>query len=137
LQFREKWGGTYSYVYGDKETFWLGWEMLEDKLYVWNPQLPKLIGTPSDDGIICSPHILHVDEHGSPLFMNGKIYKPTASNKIQLETFTHWSVSNNVEWFYRKKIICGQSQLATITEEIGKQLKISAFFLAQVMSKFT
>jgi hypothetical protein len=39
--------------------------------------------------------------------------------------------------FTGKKIICGQSQLATITEEIEKQLKISAFFLAQVMSKFT
>jgi hypothetical protein len=44
--------------------------MLEDKLYVWNPQLPKLIGTPSDNDIIGSPHILQVDEHGNPLFMN-------------------------------------------------------------------
>ncbi len=66
---------TYKYMYGDKETFWIGFEGVQDD-YAWNPFLPGSIGSRSqdrEDSIyeICSSQIIHVDENETPIFFNG------------------------------------------------------------------
>ncbi|GAM89497.1 hypothetical protein ANO11243_075360 [Dothideomycetidae sp. 11243] len=41
--------GTYDMVYGDKETFWLGWELVGDSDYVFHPGEAGNMGVASED----------------------------------------------------------------------------------------
>ncbi|KAJ3302273.1 hypothetical protein HDV03_005212 [Kappamyces sp. JEL0829] len=74
---------SYKHMYGDKETFWIGFETVQDD-YGWNPYLPGSIGVestpPRNDGMyeVCSIQILHADENHEPVWFNGGIMK----NKI-------------------------------------------------------
>ncbi|KAI0007546.1 glycosyltransferase family 71 protein [Xylariaceae sp. FL0662B] len=92
--------GVYELLYGDKETFWIGFLLSGDESYAFHQgdtgamgilELPKAM-TESDDmssgienGItdpeaepavpenytICSPQLLHLDTDGKPLWFNG------------------------------------------------------------------
>ncbi|KAL5334123.1 mannosyltransferase putative-domain-containing protein [Aspergillus crustosus] len=89
--------GVYGMVYGDKETFWLGWELVGDTDYAFHEGDAGTMGVlekpgsefiPSTDGTaeasdadpegrepdsytICTPQILHLDLDGRPLWFNG------------------------------------------------------------------
>ncbi|KAK6543177.1 hypothetical protein TWF694_007091 [Orbilia ellipsospora] len=84
--------GVYDMVYGDKETFWLGWELVGDTEYAFHQgdagimgQLKepdaKPAGQPADESAeppkekfeICAPQLLHLDLDGRPLWFNGWI----------------------------------------------------------------
>ncbi|KAJ3302274.1 hypothetical protein HDV03_005213 [Kappamyces sp. JEL0829] len=68
---------VYEYVMGDKETFWIGFETVQED-YSFNLQLPGTLGVPEKSLLrspakICARQILHLDEHGVPLWINGGI----------------------------------------------------------------
>jgi hypothetical protein len=66
-------GHTYQYVFGDKETFWLGFEVVQQP-YHFFPQLPGNIGShvvKNSKYQVCSRQILHFDQKGKPLWVNG------------------------------------------------------------------
>lgn len=81
--------GVYDMVYGDKETFWLSWEMAGDVDYTFHDGVAGTMGRltkvpPTDpdkpdeekpaevDGpMICSPQLIHFDRAGKPLWFNG------------------------------------------------------------------
>ncbi|EPS43438.1 hypothetical protein H072_2571 [Dactylellina haptotyla CBS 200.50] len=88
--------GVYDMVYGDKETFWLGWELVADTDYAFHngdagimgqlkEQEPKPTDAPAGDQAktddepkkekfeICAPQLLHLDLDGKPLWFNGWI----------------------------------------------------------------
>lgn len=81
--------GVYDMVYGDKETFWLSWEMADDLDYAFHGGVAGTMGKlttfyPSDedsedmpeeiDGpMICSPQLVQVDVTGKPIWFNGWI----------------------------------------------------------------
>jgi len=86
--------GVYDMVYGDKETFWLSWELCGDLEYAFRDSLAGSMGTlatvhPSSEGdsgeepqatpkpasgpMVCSPQLLHFDRDGKPLWFNGWI----------------------------------------------------------------
>ncbi|KAF7121640.1 hypothetical protein CNMCM5793_009111 [Aspergillus hiratsukae] len=87
--------GVYDMVFGDKETFWLGWELVGDTDYVFHggdaavmgkvEVSPKLeISTDNSTAndrledtnshfTICAPQILHLGEDGRPMWFNGWI----------------------------------------------------------------
>lgn len=84
--------GVYDMVYGDKETFWLSWELCGDLEYAFHDGVAGSMGTlatvypPKDDDdggipepatgpMICSPQLLHFDREGRPLWFNGWISK--------------------------------------------------------------
>ncbi|KAF3918401.1 hypothetical protein ABW20_dc0105463 [Dactylellina cionopaga] len=94
--------GVYDMVYGDKETFWLGWELVGDTDYAFHQgdagimgelkeQDPAPTETPApapegeeqvpvkDKRTICAPQLLHLDLEGKPLWFNGWIL----SNKFE------------------------------------------------------
>lgn len=80
--------GVYDMMYGDKETFWLSWEMAGDTDYSFHsgvagtmgkltavqpadPEKPEEEPKPVDGPMICSPQLIHFDTSGKPLWFNG------------------------------------------------------------------
>ncbi|GFF49962.1 hypothetical protein IFM58399_08687 [Aspergillus lentulus] len=91
--------GVYDMVYGDKETFWLGWELIGDLDYAFHDgdagvmgtleKTPPVKGLPAQEELnktnttdqkkttapemytICAPQLLHLDRSGRPLWFNG------------------------------------------------------------------
>jgi Mannosyltransferase putative len=67
---------AYEFVYGDKETFWLGFEMVSQS-YRFNGFFPGTIGEPKKKGgsktEICGRQLMHVDEQRVPSWINGGI----------------------------------------------------------------
>jgi alpha 1,3-mannosyltransferase len=80
--------GVYDMMYGDKETFWLSWEMAGSSDYTFHggvagtmgkltpvqpldPEKPDETPTPVDGPMVCSPQLIHFDLSGKPLWFNG------------------------------------------------------------------
>jgi alpha 1,3-mannosyltransferase len=73
---------VYSYrraLLGDKETFWLGWELVGDTSYSFHPgdagvmgvMAPPQNSTKQKGYTVCAPQLLHTDVKGKPLWFNG------------------------------------------------------------------
>ena len=64
----------HSVTYGEKETYWIGFEMLEAD-YSFSNHFAGTIGKINDPAIdkVCSRHILHFDFDGEPLWFNGSL----------------------------------------------------------------
>jgi alpha 1,3-mannosyltransferase len=74
--------GVYQMMHGDKETFWLSWEMAGDTDYAFYDGRAGQIGvlTPSDVEVghegemeMCGKQLLHTSRDGRPLWFNGWI----------------------------------------------------------------
>ncbi|KAJ5568063.1 putative alpha-1-3-mannosyltransferase [Penicillium hetheringtonii] len=85
--------GVYDMLFGDKETFWLGWELVGDTDYAFHNGSVGTLGiahvepakpVPSEaaglgsstlsnlkEYTICAPQLLHLDRMGRPLWFNG------------------------------------------------------------------
>ncbi|RAL08493.1 putative alpha-1,3-mannosyltransferase, partial [Aspergillus homomorphus CBS 101889] len=80
--------GVYDMVYGDKETFWLGWELVGDTDYAFHGGAAAVMGKAqvnrgtvvgnetAEEGryphfTICAPQLLHLGIDGRPLWFNG------------------------------------------------------------------
>ncbi|KAM0716319.1 hypothetical protein Q7P37_007764 [Cladosporium fusiforme] len=79
--------GVYDMMYGDKESFWLSWEMAGDLDYAFYGGVTGTMGkltamnasisdgedaqTSASNPMICSPQLLHFDNTGKPLWFNG------------------------------------------------------------------
>ncbi|EAU37263.1 predicted protein [Aspergillus terreus NIH2624] len=82
--------GMYDMVYGDKETFWLGWELAGDSGYAFHNGSAAVVGaatssdkrdvqgseTPEQEAFlgnmsICGPQLLHLGRDDRPLWFNG------------------------------------------------------------------
>ena len=66
---------TYRHLYGDKDTWWLGFHLIEMS-YSFIPTLTGSIGHITDAGqkVVCG-HILHFDENLRPIWWNGGLFK--------------------------------------------------------------
>jgi alpha 1,3-mannosyltransferase len=73
---------VYQMMHGDKETFWLSWEMAGDTDYAFYDGRAGQIGvlTPSDAEVghegeigMCGKQLLHTSRDGRPLWFNGWI----------------------------------------------------------------
>lgn len=81
--------GVYEMVYGDKETFWLSWELAGDSSYAFHDSVAGTMGLlllpnhtfvaaaahhhhqKAAAAMMCSPQLLHFDREGRPLWFNG------------------------------------------------------------------
>lgn len=66
---------AYGHMYGDKETFWIGFEIVGEP-YAFNPYIPgamsdKMTVDQSNNSEICSVQLIHVDENYEPIWING------------------------------------------------------------------
>ncbi|KAL4781655.1 mannosyltransferase putative-domain-containing protein [Aspergillus varians] len=103
--------GVYDMVFGDKETFWVGWELAGDLDYEFHggdagilgvlettttsststDQSGTAIDTAGGSSTICAPQLLHLDRHGRPLWFNGWLlpnkYHKTEREPMVFESF--------------------------------------------------
>ncbi|OOQ89033.1 alpha-1,3-mannosyltransferase [Penicillium brasilianum] len=101
--------GVYDMVFGDKETFWLGHELVGDTSYAFHDGKVAVMGVaevqrPSDDPeknshelrateleqhegafSICAPQLVHLDGAGRPLWFNGWVLPNKFSNNPDLQ----------------------------------------------------
>lgn len=72
--------GVYQMMHGDKETFWLSWEMAGDHDYAFYQGQAGQIGSltfkkddphTGNDAQICGVQLLHLSQDGRPLWFNG------------------------------------------------------------------
>ena len=123
---------TYKFVYGDKETFWVGFETVGSS-YRFNGFYPGTIGTveKKDDGYeICSRQILHVDEHQVPTWINGGILESKYDENtsvVNLKSYImepgEWNLKDgNMACLVSKQEITLPKIYSDITVESGKIL---------------
>ncbi|KAJ3326247.1 hypothetical protein HDV06_000123 [Boothiomyces sp. JEL0866] len=118
---------TYEHVHGDKETFWLGFEVVGDE-YAFNSIGAGVIGlleheeeiefeTFLDRYQVCNVQILHVTPAKGPVWMNGGIAqdKYNSSNHNILSA-THY-VNEPGEWRFSPTI---KNRACLLTEHIPK-----------------
>lgn len=67
---------AYKHMYGDKETFWIGFEMVNQD-YAFNPKAPGAVGVadPKSKNEVCSIQLIHVDALSRPAWINGGLLK--------------------------------------------------------------
>ncbi|KAJ3067636.1 hypothetical protein HDU98_009151 [Podochytrium sp. JEL0797] len=96
-------GEVYQYVHGDKETFWISWDLTRVP-YRFTPNYGGAIGYKNvTTGYICGG-LYHTDEFGRPLWWNGGVLE----NKHSLRRIIPWMAydyvaidstgGNNVVW---------------------------------------
>jgi len=87
-QEREK--VTYRHLYGDKDTWWLGFHLIQMP-YSFIPTLTASIGEIKDPGkdVVCG-HILHLDENQRPIWWNGGLFRNRYINVKQLLPIDGW-----------------------------------------------
>ncbi|KAL4935340.1 hypothetical protein BDV06DRAFT_234427 [Aspergillus oleicola] len=119
--------GVYDMIFGDKETFWLGWEMAGNTDYAFHNGSTGtmgmvheedtvgfkgkiLIATDSVRYKICAPQLLHLDRDGRPLWFNGWLL-PTKWDKdkepAKFEAFLQEPIDQQKSpWELREHNVC-------------------------------
>ncbi|USW55224.1 Putative alpha-mannosyltransferase, nucleotide-diphospho-sugar transferase [Septoria linicola] len=89
--------GVYEMVYGDKETFWLSWELAADTGYAFHDSVAGSMGVLNNTAAkkaseaICSPQLLHFDREGRPLWFNGYL-ATSKDNDSDLKSYQSFDV---------------------------------------------
>jgi hypothetical protein len=126
---------SYKRVFGDKETFWLGFETVQVP-YIFNPTLPGTAGVSKKDDSgqykICSRQLVHVDREGVPIWVNGGIAvskyekdSPLAELKEYLAEPGEWELhSENVACLKKSEPpVKFSAALNKVVEDNGEILK--------------
>lgn len=81
---------SYKIFHGDKETFWVGFEMVQEP-YVFMRNYGGVIGElrPDNDKSVCGAQ-LHQDYRGRPLWWNGGLYRNKNSGVYRYLHFDYW-----------------------------------------------
>ncbi|KAM0793480.1 hypothetical protein ACM66B_000921 [Microbotryomycetes sp. NB124-2] len=95
---------TYAQTYGDKESFWMSFELLGIP-YHFQPEYAGIVGqlthpdkaSHSIDSRICSEHMFHLDYRGRPLWWNGSLFQHKRSKRKGWFIATHWA-PGTVDW---------------------------------------
>ncbi|UJR24372.1 hypothetical protein I4U23_005749 [Adineta vaga] len=87
---------TYKFFYGDKETFWLGQEMVDDD-YAFDPHLSGAIGIAAHNlnpkeklATICGTQIVHFDTERKILWFNQFVLLDKYKSSTTLAHFEHY-----------------------------------------------
>jgi len=94
---------SYEYFHGDKETFWTGFEMVQEP-YAFMRNYGGVIGElrPDNDQSVCGAQ-LHQDHEGQPLWWNGGLYRNKNEGIDRYLKFGHWMAGGghqeHREWF--------------------------------------
>lgn len=151
---REEW--TYQITYGDKETWWIGFEATESS-YAFSPHYGGIVGWLKADGAgkrdegekegdkkqetersVCSFVIAHVDQADKLLWYNGGLLKNKIANQTVFETPTHWMIDQ--EWHKgasKREMSCmSGTKVSDLTIDEMKILDLSIEMAKAVDSKF-
>lgn len=99
---------VYKRVYGDKETFWIGFEVTQTP-YAFIHSYAAVIGsygrgdTDGSPEQICG-NLMHLDTEGKPFWSNSGLYRNKHSkNGLEYLNFTHFATGN--DWDFRANCI--------------------------------
>ncbi|KAF3920962.1 hypothetical protein ABW20_dc0109486 [Dactylellina cionopaga] len=116
--------GVYDMVYGDKETFWVGWELVGDTEYAFHQGDAGVMGqlkgqnetkTATGELEMCAPQLLHLDLDGTPLWFNGWVLVnkfETNPEKQQVNVFHNYLRedstldANDNQWVVKQNNTC-------------------------------
>ena len=124
---------TYKFVFGDKETFWIGFETV-GSAYRFNGYFPGTIGVSSakknGEYEICGRQLLHVDEHQVPTWINGGIQESKydhSSPLVKMESYVmepgEWVLQPaNLACLVSRNVYTLPEIYSDITAESGKIL---------------
>ncbi|KAJ3202410.1 hypothetical protein HDU67_000577 [Dinochytrium kinnereticum] len=96
---KERDENTYLHVHGDKETFWMAWEMTRSP-WSFIPGYGGSIGYKNERGAVCGG-LYHSDEHLKPLWWNSGVLMNKYSNKINYIDFEYVALDltgEDIEW---------------------------------------
>lgn len=94
---------VYKHVYGDKETYWVGFEVTQTP-YAFVKSFAGVIGSHGRGDADGSPEYIcgnqiHFDADGKPLWLNGGLYRNKhAKDELEYLNFTHYSTSTGDDW---------------------------------------
>ncbi|KAI8610011.1 mannosyltransferase putative-domain-containing protein [Chytriomyces sp. MP71] len=101
----ERDGVTYHRVYGDKETFWISWELVRVP-YAFTPSFGGTVGYLNDKGHVCGG-LFHTDERFKPLWWNGGVLANKHISKdaefMKFEYAAFDTTGEKVEWEWETK----------------------------------
>ncbi|KAF9974436.1 hypothetical protein BGZ73_002178 [Actinomortierella ambigua] len=94
---------SYKVFHGDKETFWIGFEMIQEP-YAFMRTFGGVIGElrPDDPLSVCGAQ-LHLDHKGRPLWWNGGLYRNKNAGVNRSLNFGYWmsggGLQKHREWY--------------------------------------
>jgi hypothetical protein len=119
---------SYKKVYGDKETFWLGYEIVQAS-YIFSPFFPGAAGVSeiSESGLnlICAIQLMHVDEDLMPVWVNGGIAVSKVEKNSTLAPLEEYIIEPGKWIFSNNRPPCIESSQSPIkfTKEISISIK--------------
>ncbi|CAO3683649.1 hypothetical protein G6F70_004236 [Rhizopus microsporus] len=93
---------VYKHVHGDKETFWIGHEIMQTP-YAFIKSFGAVIGNMGHGGQdgeptqVCGVQ-LHLDTTGTPLWFNGGLYRNKYKETLEYLNFTHFAQGDDWEF---------------------------------------
>ncbi|KAJ3061743.1 hypothetical protein HDU98_002355 [Podochytrium sp. JEL0797] len=96
----ERDGITYHRVYGDKETYWISWDLVRTP-YRFTPSYGGTVGYKNEKGHVCGG-LFHTDENLQPLWWNGGVMANKHASKdslfMKFEFAAYDTHAEDIEW---------------------------------------
>ena len=86
---------TYTMGYGDKESWWLGFELAATP-YTMEEHYGAIVGHKRDSTRVCGFTIAHVDQNSKLLWYNGSLLKNKEISGLEFDVPTEWMIDG--EW---------------------------------------
>ncbi|KAG0052506.1 hypothetical protein BGZ83_002491 [Gryganskiella cystojenkinii] len=109
---------SYQIFHGDKETFWSGFEMIQEP-YCFMRNYGGVIGElrPNDDQSVCGAQ-LHEDHEGQPLWWNGGLYRNKNSRDYRYLDFGYWMTGGGHQK-HRERFTNNPEQMRQVLQDLG------------------
>ncbi|KAI8875644.1 glycosyltransferase family 71 protein [Backusella circina FSU 941] len=113
---------VYKHVHGDKETFWIGHEIMQTP-YAFIKSYGGVIGgfgQGGDDGEptqVCGVQ-LHLDTNNVPLWYNGGVYRNKNKQPLEYLSFTHFAQGN--DWEFKTHCIRDTDKITELDPELQR-----------------
>ncbi|KAG0300171.1 hypothetical protein BGZ98_009405 [Dissophora globulifera] len=109
---------SYKVFHGDKETFWVGFEMVQEP-YAFMRNYGGVIGQlrEDDDQSVCGAQ-LHEDHQGRPLWWNGGLYRNKNSGVYTYLDFGYW-MSGGGRQEHRERFTRDKETMIQVLTDLG------------------
>ncbi|KAI8064627.1 mannosyltransferase putative-domain-containing protein [Gongronella butleri] len=116
---RERDEVSYKRMHGDKESFWVGFEMMQTPYAFVKSHAAVLgaLGDAGDDNTVCG-NIMHLDAQGKPYWWNGAIYRDKNRWHDRYMKFESYAIGES--WEFETSCIKETDQIHTLSDEFKK-----------------
>ncbi|KAK3808422.1 MAG: mannosyltransferase putative-domain-containing protein [Benniella sp.] len=109
---------SYRVFHGDKETFWTGFEMIQEP-YAFMRNYGGVIGElrPDNQNSVCGAQ-LHEDHKGRPLWWNGGLYRNKNEGITRYLTFDYWMTGGGHQK-HRERFTYDEEGMKKVLQDLG------------------